>query len=365
MDYTALIKETKDKLDNFSFDDSVYDDIYAVAYENLQKAYQAESAALDSGYAESRRQAAGDNALSTKNLSEQLAARGLAKSGESAMLRINQAISLNNALASLAQANTKAKAELAGARENELAKLQSDIATQKSEAMEKEKQNLYDRLEHLEKLSADDEGLKAQLSAAEAEWRAKLAAAGSNSSSTGGDTSGGDGGKEEDTEDTQAPFDPFAAYLSIPKFKLSDNTLTPDTSAYSYAKNIVDRVAYDNGYISNKGQSEIYTELARLIATTNLDREYIKEVIAALRSMGFSLSFSVDLAEKPYVSAAFRAYTDMKNDTYNELVKLGYSSSAALSEAEADAKAAVMDTLEKYKLSKREENEVLKMIGIY
>ena len=157
MDYNKLIEETTSKINNYTFDDEFYNDIYSKAKERLDTAYNESLDALTTDYKAEKRRVVGDNALATKSLQEELAHRGLAHSGESALLSINQSIALRNTVAELARAAIKSRSDLSSSYNKELASLEQEQANIKSAAMEKDKAALNDRLAHLENLQADKE----------------------------------------------------------------------------------------------------------------------------------------------------------------------------------------------------------------
>ncbi len=175
MNYQALIDETKDKIKNYSFDDSAYSAIYGEAKKRLDNVYKAGGANIDASLKSSVQKAVGNNALQTKSLQEDLAARGLARSGDSSALRINQAVSLNNALASLANEAMKSKNDLYMQNQKDLSALETELGKQKASAMEADKSRLYNRLGELEKLAANDEQWKAELLNDRNRWQSELA----------------------------------------------------------------------------------------------------------------------------------------------------------------------------------------------
>lgn len=181
MDYQKLISELKDEIDNYSFKDSEYQKIYDRAYRNLETSFDAQSNALNQSYYNEKRKAAGESALNTKNAAEQLAARGLAHSGESADMIIGQNMALSNRLSDLAQSNTAARVELMRDYGKQRTELDKSLAQQMSEAIKAEKGLLHDRLEHLEglyfdkqKLDFDRDTLEKQLVADKEKWQAQL-----------------------------------------------------------------------------------------------------------------------------------------------------------------------------------------------
>ncbi len=174
MDYQKLISEVKDDIDNYSFDDSEYQKIYDRAYSDLEAGYNVQNKALKQSYYDERRRATGENVLNTRNAAEQLVERGLARSGESADLIIGQNIALNNRLSDLSQSHTAAEAELASDYSNRRAELGKDMAQRVTEASKAERADLYNRLEHLESLYADDRKFAAEMEADKEKWQSQL-----------------------------------------------------------------------------------------------------------------------------------------------------------------------------------------------
>lgn len=344
MDYNSLIEQTKQKLDNYSFDDSAFNDLYTKAQTALNDAYKLEKGVLDSNYRAGKLQATGENALKTKSLSEELATRGLARSGESAMLRINQGISLNNALNTLANSKLAADAQLGVKHNNAIAELEMDFADKKNAAMESDKAALQSRLQHLENLNAQQN-----------EWQAKLYASMQLAEKEAAAKAEEQKRKDEEKKQEEAESN---------KKEEGDGTLIPTVSAATMAKNIVRRYSTNDGYLSAQDQNQIYAEFARLISTSNLNTEYAENVLAALRSHGFKHRFNIELAASKHVNTAYNLYSKTWGDMYYGMLKEGAKPTDASGAAKAEAEATVHAYLDKIKLNKSDYNQVLLMLGL-
>lgn len=343
MDYQALINETKQKIDNYSFDDSAYNEIYEKAKGMLTNAYNASAKEINRSLGDARKKAVEQNALTTKSLQEELALRGLARSGESATLKINQHLSLNNALASLSGDALKSQGELYSQHQKELADLSAELGKQKVTAMESEKTALYDRLADLEQLKADDE-----------KWRATLYSASGGSSSGGG----GNGTTEKD-EDAYVDkiVDGFVGNL------VDKNGYTPEVSAEKIAKNILTTCGVDDGIIrSNMMQQRIYKELARLICSTDYSKEYATEILSILRSHGFNMAFDVSLARSNVVKNAYYLYHSELSSYYNMLVLSGLNANEAAVRAKTSAQKKLMNSIKAKNLPKKTYESVMAML---
>lgn len=358
MDYNTLINETRNKLDNYVFDDSKYDEIYNDAYKSLMKSYSASNTALENSYRQSQKKAVGENALSAKSLYEDLAKRGLARSGESALLKINSGIALNNSLAELESSNLQARSELADKKQDALYELQNEIAQKKANAMEEEKAELYDRLEHLENLKANDE-----------KWRAKLYSQSANSavqSNVSADTESTD--ESEDSKSDSIIKRALKPLLNFASKVTSNSTVgekyTPVISASNMAKNITKRYANNYGYLSQADQSEVMRDFAMLIATSNLAEDYATDMLAVLRSLGFTKPFSIKSASKQYMKTAFEKYEKALNEKYYELLGEGYTKDDASKNAKDAAAQAAYNVLNMYNLSDTEYLYAEQMLGL-
>lgn len=378
MDYKDLIDRVKNEIDDYTPDDGVFGDIYQKAFDNLKNAYTAESARIAESYRADRNQLAADNALDTKNLSEELAARGLARSGESALLRINQAISLNNALSSLARAKTESEAKLLSEHGKELAELEKTMASEKADMATADKNNLYDRLMQLEKLYADSKDSAADRAAAERKWKAELAAdekewqaklenqlllAGLKSQGSGGNGNSGLGSGTGGNESGDTVNGSVSGNVSSGNGS-KDEGITPSVSALTVAKNIVDRYRDKYGNIHDLDKDYIYEELATLIATTNISREYATAILTALKSMGFDENFSVEIASAPYFKEIYDRFDRVRNTQYELRLDKGMNSSDAFWFATDAAKTAVDELLNRYGISKPDAEKIYRMLGI-
>lgn len=344
MDYQALINETKQKIDNYSFDDSAYNEIYEKAKGMLTNAYNTSAKEINRSLGDARKKAVEQNALATKSLQEELALRGLARSGDSATLKINQHLSLNNALASLSGDALKSQGELYSQHQKELADLSAELGKQKAAAMESEKNALYDRLADLEQLKADDE-----------KWRAALYSASDGGSSSGG---GGNGTTEkEEDANVDKIADGFVGNL------VDKNGYTPEVSAEKIAKNILTTCGVDDGIIrSNMMQQRIYKELARLICSTDYSKEYATEILSILRSHGFNMAFDVSLARSDVVKNAYYLYQSELSSYYNMLILSGFNANEAAVRAKVSAQKKLINSIKAKNLPKKTYESVMAML---
>ncbi|MBR6593897.1 MAG: hypothetical protein IKK83_01755 [Clostridia bacterium] len=370
MDYKKLIDEVKSEIDSYTSDDTVFGDIYQKAKDSLKSAYDTEAAQLSENYAHDRQRLAGDNALDTKNLSEALAARGLARSGESALLRVNQAISLGNALASLARAKTEAEAELLSGHNKELAELEKAMAAEKADMTMADKSNLYDRLMQLERLRADSESSaadraaaerkwRAELEAEEKEWRAKLEAELMLEGLKNNGAADGDG----DTDAPTVNVGGSSSSGSASSGDVYDDGITPSVSAMTVANNIVKRHVDRYGNLDDYSKEYIYKELASLIVETNMSKKYATAVFTALKSLGFDEDFPVDIAIMPYFKDIYDRYNRILNSQYELRIERGMNSNDAFFFARDVAKTSVEEIIDQYNINLPNTRKIFKMLG--
>jgi len=380
MDYNQLIEEVKKDLDDYSFDDSEYKKIFDSAYGNLEKSYKESRDALERSYYNERRKATAENALETKSLSEELAARGLGKSGESALLKINQAASLNNSLNDLAVNNMDEQAKLLSDFSQRSSELDESYAKTVSDKAESEKKTLYERLEHLEDLSEQE----AQRKSDEEKWRAELNqeryALNQKLNAESGDSA---------TEEEKSPATIKEKFSSLVKWgsnlfssiiknanaesagstKNEDTTpedegLVPSVAPQTMGNNILLRYLTD-GKLTEFGKGGIYSELARLIATSNLDKTYAEEVLAVLRSQGFDFDFSVELASSDYVKKGYEIYYRIYEEYYNGMTEDGEKESDAHTTAVEKAEEAIIEYIKKLYITTDKKKAMLKMYDLY
>ncbi len=351
MDYQALIDETRKKIDNYTFDDSTYNAIYDKAKAHLESSYKAGAENIQASLNDARQKAVGDNAVATKSLQEALTLRGLARSGESAMLRINQQLSLSNALAKLSGQATHDKNELFSEHKKQLADLDIELGKQKNTAIESEKNALYNRLDELEKLKADDEKWKAELYASNAQ-----ASTGKNPTSTNGSEKG---------EENESKFDPNLAYQGFLRGLTSNNTegVTPDYAPEKIVENLLILCGVDDGIIrSNTMQSKIYKELARLIVSSDYSKEYSMELVSILRSHGFSVEFDIGLLRSKNMQRAYQQYQLHYRDYYSSLVRSGFNTNEAAFRAREYAKSRTVAFLDSLDIEERQYNKIIDML---
>lgn len=400
MDYNTLISKVKSDLDNYSFDNSEYDKLFEAAYKSLEDNYRQGEAALQKSYYEDKRQAAASNALDTKSLSEELAARGLATSGESAALRINQALSLNDSLSELAQGNQQARATLLKGYNENKAELNESQAKLMSDTASEERARLYDRLEHLEKLDADktqaelekekwqaelDADMKkwlesldfekyktdaeitadkekwaselamekylteAKLAAEETEWRTQLEQQNSQWRTELFFNAFREGNKKETDSANDSDGD--------------GGTASPGISAQTMANNIANRYTNASGGLGSYSQDLVYSELARLIATGDLDEDYASQVLTVLKSRGFKREFSIELASEDYVKEGFTIYNTVFEEYYQGMIDDDATGDDAYAAANEAAVEAVEAHITSQGLDEETEEKVMKMFN--
>lgn len=356
MDYKLLIEETKNKINGYTFDDTIYKGIYEQAKVHLDNANRAERAAIDYDHKAARRSTVGENALATKSLQEDLAARGLARSGESAMLKVNQALSLRNSLNELARAAMQSKASLNASYNKQLADLEADLADKKTAAAESEKAALNDRLAHLEALQADKEKwqadynlelykennrvkeLKDAIARAEAEKaeqkdeaeKAEQKAEAEKESNSGSGT---------DTEEKALPTGSL----------IPENT--PSISAERTAQNILTACRIEEGRIyGNKQQQKVRRELAKLICTQGLSKEYAEDVLFALVSYGFEGNFDIGVASSKTLKWIYGTYDGTLWEEKAKLMRYGASEGEAYAQAREMAMMKMLEFMESLNL---------------
>lgn len=356
MDYQALIDETRKRIENFNFDDSAYQAIYDEAKSHLDKVYGAQHDELDAALRQARQSAVGTNASDTKSLQEKLAMRGLAKSGESALLRLNQRLSLNNALSKLSNEALRSKTQLYAQHEKELAELATSLGKQKSAASEAEKRALYERLGELEERKAEDDFRRAELDVnAEIERLKATARAGSKNA---------DGKKEEKQEENEAgAFDPEVLKAGFAQGPVNPNGNTPDYSAGRAADTIMKTCGAANRVIRSANmKARIYRELARLISTSNLSTDYAFEVLNVLKNHGFDAGFDISIAKSRELKDANYVYRSAYDKHYCDSIAEGCSVSEAASRAKSKAADEVRKMVNGLKISPERYRILVKML---
>ncbi len=382
MDYNSQIEEIKSKLDNYSFDSSLYDEIYKKAYATISNAYDESIGAIDAKLALDSRQAVGSNALQTRSLAEQLNSYGLASSGESGLLRINQAVSLNNALANLNAAASDTKATLSKEKNLSAFNLEKEIAAMKHEAMEADKGRLYDRLSQLERLGAENEQFYDQLDSEESRFYSNLAQDKSQfeaelafrqdqfnkehsldqkyywldlaslfSSLRKKDDEQESTDKETESATSISPNNALAeAAINGLSTKVSEMKQDPEIDARTMAANIVKNDAICNGgsIYSPVGQDSIFKTFGRIVASNNFSDAYVSDMLSYLQSCGFNKQFNIPIINGKDVHNVVAVYNKAELTYYQKAIDEGKNQYDAMDEAkklaleDASAKATEM-----------------------
>jgi len=366
MSYKELIDETNKKLSDYSFNDEYYQGIYNKAIERLDSSYREGVRAINAEHNAARHKAVGENALATKSLQQELATRGLARSGESAMLSINQSLALRNTLAALARETLKAKSELTAGFNKDLSALEKEKADKILSAAEKDKQSLYDRLTHLESLDADRKEHLENLAANRTEHLESLAAdrdkwlanyelellketnrAKEKDKELGLKESAAGNSKGEATEDN------------------GDGTqlISPELSPERTANYIIQTCALEEDYIfGDFAQGRVRHNFAKLVCTMGLSEEYTKEVMHVLCSRGFNGQFDIEIATGKNFKLVYATYIQYYNDKYNDLVESGFDKIEARRMGEIVGRGNAEILMQKLGLSDHETKEIKKLL---
>lgn len=339
MDYNKLIEETTNKINNYSFDDKLYDGIYSKAKERLDGSYIEGIKSVNAEYKAARRKAVGDNALATKSLQQELATRGLARSGESAMLAINQSLALRNTVADIARAAIKSRAELVSGYNKELTALEKEQAALTASAAEKDKAALNDRLSHLESLQADKEKWQADYSLELLKENNRVQE------------------KKDEIARQEAERDQAAANVKPPEGS-GFPEITPTTTPLKTAESIMYScgVFEDDKINTYRSQDKIRRELTRITCTMGLSPEYIKDVLHVLVLHGFeSTDFDINTATGKTLKWINATYENTYNEEYNRLIAEKKGINEAHSGADKLAKTKMYEFIDSLNLSKREE----------
>ncbi len=345
MDYKKLIDETRNKIENYSFDDDIYKGIYDAAKEKLDSAYKEGLNTVDSEHKTNRRKAIADNAVQTKSLREELAARGLARSGESAALSLNQSMALRNTVTELAREALKSKSELRASHAKELAALEQERSDKTVAAAEKEKEALADRLKHLESLDADKERWQADynMELIKETNRAKEAAAKLEAENT----------KAEKAETEEKKDLPTTGHTSV----------TPKTPAEDVAKSLMKLAHVGEGerIYSEYAQTQIRHQLARLVVTSGLSKEYTNEVLLQLKMYGFDGDFDVEFATGKTFKWIYAAWKNAYDEKYRAQAYLGSTHTVCDNAASVYARQAVREYIAKLHLTDYEKLQLSKL----
>ena len=130
------------------------------------------------------------------------------------------------------------------------------------------------------------------------------------------------------------------------------------------ANNLISRYDDKTGGLSEYTQDQVYSDFARLIATSDLDSQYATEVLAALRSKGFNKDFDIELASKDYVKEGYTLYNQTFDDYYEGMLSDGTPADDALTAATEAAENAVTEHIDAQNLDRNTRRQVLRMYGI-
>lgn len=422
MEYDKLIDDVKYKIDNFSYDGTVYDDIYNKAAAQYAAAYKASADALSAKAEKNRHLAVGSNALESKSLAESLAMRGLAKSGESSMMKINSAISLNNALSAISAEELNARANLENEKLKLLAGLGKDIGLKKATAAEAEKNALYNRLSELEALQAKDEEWRTKLANEEARWKQELSASiekwkaelASNEEKWRTQLASNDekwqaelelknaenaAAEEKWQAELAAKEDQWKAELDaqIEKWKTElalqsasagtagssggkvssgaggnssafteagNEGFEPSTSAKVAAEALVATITDGSLYIrGDKMKSEITQAMIDLVSGTDLTEEYVKNLLFVLEAHGYDKDFNIDLAMQDFMGESRDLYKQLLQEKTALYQEFGMSYSSAKENANEEASYSQLRTVMKNCAYKTTFEEAATMLG--
>ena len=398
MEYDKLIDDVKYKIDNYSYDGTVYDDIYNKAAAQYAAAYKASADALSAKAEKNRALAVGSNALQSKSLAESLALRGLAKSGESSMMKINSAISLNNALATISGEELNARAKLENERLKLLAGLGKEISMSKANAAQAEKAALYNRLSELESMQAKDEEWRAKLANEEARWKQELAASidkwkaelASNEAKWQSQLASNDEKWKAELElqkaenasadekwraelaakekqwrsELDAEIKKWQANLTLQSagngsastVSTSNKTnvstsgkggtsakelpegFEPSTAAKAAAEALVATITDGSLYIrGDRMKTQITQAMIDLVSGTDLTEEYVKNLVFVLESHGYDWDFNIDLAMKDFMGESREIYKKVLAEKTALYQDFGMSYSSAVEKANEEA----------------------------
>lgn len=303
MDYKELIEQTKKALESYSKADEELEELYRQAKERNQKSYELSKQQLAEQYYQDRNQAAAKAQLDEKNMSEFLAARGLASSGESVQAKIDSNMALHNTLSGLAKENMKALGELEKARLEQENQLDLSLAEKKLE-LNKQKNALSDQIEQLKKALENSK------------QSGKTADSGKKSGSTNTGT--------KDDNDTSEKF-------------------VPSTSAKDVAKNLVETYGSGGKITTDLQKSKIKKHLESLMQNDGVDEDYIKNIIFNLKSYGYTelsdaYADSVIAAEE-----ASNYYSKLYHELYEIYIRGNRTAEKASEMAKNKAKSLMLD----------------------
>ena len=304
MDYNELIEQTKKALESYSKADTELEELYRQAKERNNKSYELSKQQLSEQYYEDKNQAASRAALNAKEMSEFLAARGLASSGESVQAKMDSNMVLNSTLSNLAKSNLQSITELEKERLSKENELDMSLAEKKLE-INKQKNTLNNSIEQLKKA---------------------LESSTTNSSKSNDKKSNTDSPNNDKSKD-----DP------------SDKTYVPSTSAKDVAKYILESYATEGKITTDMQRSQIKKYLQSLIKNDGIDEGYIKDVIFILKTYGYT-DFSEAYADSVLAArGAADYYNKMYNDYYEIYVRGNRTAEKASSMAKNKAKTLMLD----------------------
>ena len=311
-DYNKRIAEAKTALERYSDQTGELKKLYDKAIENLNASYEAQNEKLEKQVFRDKNKASVEAKLAEKNLDQQLAARGLAFSGENAQTALDMALLLQNRYADIDADAAEKQAENEAKKNDALLSLEKEKLSETANGYEKQAS-----------LEATLAGLEQSKAAYEAEQKAKQ------------------GGEITEETPEPDPEDPFAAAKAFgEKVKASAKKatekqyVTPAVAASTLAKQLIGTVSSSGHIYTSKQQTALEKLLAEMQAKETFEPAYYQQLLLNLQSMGYSsgnAAKKVDekALEKGAAEAYFEAY-----QRFDKIYKL-----AGHSTEEADAMA--------------------------
>ncbi len=363
MDYKDYLEEAKKYLEESNPVFDRFEEYYKQAAAGVEDYFSGAEKKLGEDYFEKANQTQADYALASKNIAQNMAARGLSRSGEAEQEAILTGLEKNKSLSTLAAANLEALGNLYKSKNESLLSLEKEhaerqtksddflnslamemaraslAADEKAESIAREGEKETSRREHEEYLKRLDAELK------EAAASADRAA------------------KEAEAEKERA-FKRETAEMKYEDEKVKETQKKPSQTPSSLAKTLVGTYS-SNGKSVNTAEEKI--KLSDYIASlkeNGVAEDYLAELSMALAAMGFTEPTATERAAKTIVDDSMSAYNS-KYQSYFSLYKtLGFFDNKAKSMAASAAENARLDYIYTHSRDKTEFAVCVEILGV-
>ncbi|MEG2004100.1 MAG: hypothetical protein RR057_05825, partial [Clostridia bacterium] len=338
----------------------------------IQNSYSQSLAMLKSSYENEKNSAAAKSMLDAKNTDQFLAARGLAKSGESVQEHINSNLSLNNTLSSLANSNINAGVQLAKSKDSALSSIEkseaehaaekekSEIAkAQRNEDIKREEKHIADEREYQkEKTDAQrqyedlirksESDLAAQIAKEQREYNEKkyLKELSDKERLINNERAYNESVTESEREYKKNLLNEQREYeknQNLSHDGTPDTGIVPDSEPKEIAKNLVSTATKGKKFISNSYENvSVYKYLEKL-QSEKISEKYLDELILNLDAFGYKEPSKSVIEATELIEAAETEKIRVKKTVYDKLINKGYNEYFANKFSDEDATESVMN----------------------